>query len=598
MSHKFLEIVHNRSQRGLPLERVYRKLRDKELLLIAYGRLYSKKGATTPGIDPKDTVDGMSLRRIEKITESLNDGTYKWKPVRRKEIAKKNGNLRPLGLPSWSNKMLQEVIRTVLEAYYEPKFSEHSHAYRPNRGCHTALQEIKRKWHGTKWFIKIDILGCFDSLDHDLLLDIIFRDIKDVRFRKLLKEMLKAGYLKDWKYHRTFSGTPQGGVASPILSNIFLNELDQFVEKELKPAYTKGKRRRNDPTYQQLCRLAHQARKNGDKAARKKIIAKMRTIPSLDCYDPNFRRLKYIRYADDILLGFIGSKQEAHEIKDKLQNFLQTLKLEAATDKTRITHASQKIKFLNYNIHITHDNTKLTRSIEGVKRRSINRHPILSVPYTVRKEWLKLYSRNGKAIHRPELLNCSDYEIVRTYDLKFRGLVNYYALASNVSTLYHVRYHLQQSLVKTLAAKYKISVAKVYKRYAKVGQHKKHCITVTVDNPKNPDKPLVARFSDMPIKRKRIAIIIDKYTTSYNRRNELVHRLLANKCELCGSNEKIEVHHVRALKNIKKKYKGRKQPPQWAAFMIERNRKTVVACHKCHNAIHNGKYDGQKVNID
>lgn len=598
MSHKFLEIVHQRSLSGQSLERVYRKLKDKELLLLAYGRLYAKKGATTPGIDPEDTVDGMSLQRIEKMTESLNGGTYQWKPVRRKEIVKKNGKYRPLGLPSWSDKLLQEVIRMVLEAYYEPKFSQHSHAYRPNRGCHTALEEIKRKWHGTKWFIKIDIKGCFDSLDHDLLLDLIFRDIKDVRFRKLLKQMLKVGYLKDWQYHQTFSGTPQGGVVSPILSNIFLNELDQFVEKELRPAYTKGKRRQNNPEYQRLCQLAQKARKNGDKAACKRIVAERRTLPSQDNYDPNYRRLKYVRYADDILLGFVGPKQEAYEIKDKLQNFLQTLKLEASTDKTRIIHASEKIRFLNYDIHITQDNTKLTCSIEGVKRRSINSHPILSVPYTVRQEWLKRYSRNGKASHRPELLNCSDYEIIKTYDLKLRGLVNYYALASNVSQLNYVRFQMEQSLAKTLAAKHKIRVTQVYKRYAKAGKHKKRCIAVIVDNPKNPDKPLGATFSDMPIKRKRTAILIDQYTGPYNRRNELIQRLLANECELCSSNENIEVHHVRALKNIQKKYKGRKQPPQWAVFMMERNRKTVVVCHKCHQAIHNGQYDGKKVNID
>jgi group II intron reverse transcriptase/maturase len=212
MSHKFLEIVHTRSLQGLHLERVYRKLKDRDLMLAAYGKLYSKQGATTPGVDPTDTVDGMSLQRIDNLIEALDNGTYQWKPVRRQEIPKKNGKTRPLGIPSWTDKLLQEGIRLILEAYYEPRFSQYSHGYRPQPGCHTALQAIQKGWRGVKWFIEIDIKGCFEHIDHDILLDLIFRDIKDVKFRKLLKEMLQAGYMQDWHYHRTFSGTPQGGL--------------------------------------------------------------------------------------------------------------------------------------------------------------------------------------------------------------------------------------------------------------------------------------------------------------------------------------------------------------------------------------------------
>jgi len=236
----YLEVVRSRGERRLELKRVYHNLRNRELFLSAYAKLYANHGAMTAGADPNDTVDGMSLRRIDRIIESLAAGTYRWQPARRVYITKANGKLRPLGLPGWNDKLLEEVIRMVLSAYYEPQFSRTSHGFRPGRGCHTTLQQIRREWKGMKWFIEGDIKGCFDHIDHDKLLAIIGRNIKDERFLKLLREMLAAGYLEDWRYKPTLTGTPQGGVLSPLLANIFLNELDQFAEKELMPQYTKG----------------------------------------------------------------------------------------------------------------------------------------------------------------------------------------------------------------------------------------------------------------------------------------------------------------------------------------------------------------------
>ncbi|MBU1746243.1 MAG: reverse transcriptase/maturase family protein [Chloroflexi bacterium] len=213
----YLEILRDRGERKLPLRRVYRHLQDRELFLRAYAKLYANEGALTPGVDPRDTADGMSLERIDRIIEALRAGTYRWRPVRRAYIPKKSGKLRPLGVPSWEDKLLQEAVRIVLSAYYEPQFSDASHGFRPGRGCHTALQSILFRWTGTKWFIEGDIKGCFDNIDHDKLLEIIERDIQDGRLIKLLRGMLKAGYMEDWRYHRTYSGAPQGGVLSPLL---------------------------------------------------------------------------------------------------------------------------------------------------------------------------------------------------------------------------------------------------------------------------------------------------------------------------------------------------------------------------------------------
>jgi group II intron reverse transcriptase/maturase len=234
-----LEIIHERGKRGLPLERLYRHLFNPELYLRAYGKIYRNDGAMTPGVDA-ETVDGMSLKKIQAIIEALRYERYRWTPVRRIYIDKKNSSKkRPLGLPTWSDKLLQEVIRSLLEAYYEPQFSDRSHGFRPGRGCHTALWEIQRQWRGTVWFIEGDISDCFGSLDHSMMRSMLSEDIRDGRFLRLIDGLLQAGYLEDWRYHETLSGAPQGGILSPLLSNIYLNRLDRYVETTLLPVYNR-----------------------------------------------------------------------------------------------------------------------------------------------------------------------------------------------------------------------------------------------------------------------------------------------------------------------------------------------------------------------
>ncbi|MBU1879520.1 MAG: reverse transcriptase/maturase family protein, partial [Chloroflexi bacterium] len=347
----YLEILRDRGERKLPLRRVYRHLQDRELFLRAYAKLYANEGALTPGVDPRDTADGMSLERIDRIIEALRAGTYRWRPVRRAYIPKKSGKLRPLGVPSWEDKLLQEAVRIVLSAYYEPQFSDASHGFRPGRGCHTALQSILFRWTGTKWFIEGDIKGCFDNIDHDKLLEIIERDIQDGRLIKLLRGMLKAGYMEDWRYHRTYSGAPQGGVLSPLLTNIFLNELDTYVEDELIPQYTRGRRRRPNPEYVQTSYRKLVARDRNDREEYTRLHAKQGTLPSVDPHDPEYRRLRYVRYADDFLLGFAGPKSEAETIKHLIGEYLSELGLHLSEQKTLVTHAtSGRARFLGYEV--------------------------------------------------------------------------------------------------------------------------------------------------------------------------------------------------------------------------------------------------------
>lgn len=601
-AQKYLEIVRSRGERKLHLERVYRLICKRDLFLAAYGKVYANKGATTPGIDPNDTVDAMSLKRIEAIITDLKAGTYKWQPVRRTQIAKKGkvNQSRPLGLPGWNDKLVQEVIRMVLEAYYEPQFSDNSHGFRSGRGCHTALEAIRTNWTGTTWFIEGDIRGCFNEISHTVLLDIIKRDIRDQRFWKLLKGMLKAGYLEEWTYHKTYSGVPQGGICSPIMSNIFLNELDHFVENELIPEYTKGCIRARNPEYRQLSKRMRKAKKAGDIDAYKRLQKKRRQIPSKHPHDPNYRRLKYCRYADDWLLGFTGPKTEAMEIKERIKQFLQSIELTMSEDKTLITHAVEdRARFLGYEVHVARNNNRITQyqptGLAKRKARSANGRIMLSVPREVTSQYKRRCSQNGKPQQRTALLNNSDYEIVMTYNMEFQGLVNYYILAQNVAKrLYPARYAYLQSLVKTLAAKHKKNISWVYRNFYHRLDNGKKAIKVTIPR-EQPKAPLITTFGAKPIRYAKRIAITDEKPRSFPLQAEIVQRLLADKCELCASTEQIEVHHIRKLADIKKKYRGRPHPPRWAVFMMQRNRKTVVVCRKCHEQIHSGTYDGIKL---
>ncbi len=334
-----LGVLRERGRKGLPCMQLYRQMFNKDLYLLAYGNIYSNSGAMTPGAGG-ETADGMSEDKIDQIIEAMRREKYRFAPARRTYIPKKNGKLRPLGMPSWSGKLVGEVVRLLLEAYYEPQFSDDSHGFRRERGCHSALRKINDTWTGTTWFIEGDISDCFGSLDHEILLRILAEKIHDNRFLRLIRNMLKAGYLEDWEYYETLSGVPQGGVASPILSNIYLHKLDEFVGQELIPQYTRGACRKTNPEYKRVSRQLESARQRGDRAAARDLRKQLRALPTVDPMDPGYRRLKYIRYADDHILGFIGPKAEAEQIKARLAAFLrETLGLELNQQKTLITHA-------------------------------------------------------------------------------------------------------------------------------------------------------------------------------------------------------------------------------------------------------------------
>lgn len=587
-----LAVIQDRGKRGLPLERVYRLLFNRELYLRAYARLYPNNGAMTKG-STDETVDGMSLKKIDKLIEKVREERHRWTPVRRTYIPKRNGKKRPLGLPSWSDKLLQEVMRSILEAYFEPQFNEHSHGFRPNRGCHTALSEIQT-WKGTRWFIEGDIAKYFEAINHDVLLAILSEHIHDGRFLRLLRELLEAGYLEDWKFNRTISGTPQGGVISPILSNIYLHRFDEWVEKVLIPEYTRGKRQKANPAYEQISRRLYAMRKRGDIKGIKTLIKQRRALPSVNPQDASYRRLRYVRYADDFLLGFTGPKVEAEEIKQKLKGWLQdNLKLNLSDEKTLITHAStESARFLGYDIKVQ----RVNDYIDPTGRRGVNGVIGLYIPVDVLEAKRARYLKKGKPIHRPELLKDSDFTIVATYQQEYQGFVQYYLPANNVAWLYKLQWTMQSSLLKTLAAKHRSSMRKMQRKYSttttdpRTGKSLK-CLEVRVERPGK--RTLQARFGGISLSRQPRSVINDQPYQVRGGRTELLKRLMADECELCGSHENVEVHHIRKLADLNRP--GRKEKPQWAQDMAARHRKTLVVCRSCHEAIHKGMPTRQRV---
>ncbi|HEL1593503.1 TPA: reverse transcriptase [Streptococcus suis] len=579
-----LTVIHERGKQDKPLERVYKLLFNRELYLIAYAKLYPNNGAMTKGVT-EETIDGMSIQKIDMIIEQLRQETYYWRPARREYIPKKNGKHRPLGIPVWSDKLLQEVIRMILEAYYEPQFSEHSHGFRPKRGCHTALQEIQT-WKGTRWFIEGDISSYFDTIDHDVLITMLSRQIQDGRFIRLIKNMLEAGYLDDWKFHKTISGTPQGGVISPLLANIYLHQFDKWVSEELIPQYTRGKKQKANSAYNRLSRRIKCYQDKGDYKKAHQLIVERRNLPSVDTYDTSYRRLRYVRYADDFILGFTGSKAEAKAIKKQIGDFLNTkLSLELSQEKTLITHATgESAKFLGYEIKAQ----RVNDYIDNKGRRSANGVIALFVPASVIESKCRQYMKNGKAIHRNNLLHDDDFSIVQTYQQEYRGLVQYYILAQNLSWFSKVYWYMETSLLKTLAFKHKSSINKMLAKYktttTSTNGRTVPCLQVVV--PREDKPPLVATWGGISLSYKKKAVIEDAPYQVYGGRTELIKRLLANKCELCGSEENIEVHHIRKLADLNK-HNG-KLVPKWKEIMSARCRKTLVTCRDCHHAIHNG----------
>lgn len=578
-------------------ERLYRILFNEELFYVAYQKIASNGGSTTKGSDGR-SIDEMSLARIETLIASLKDESYQPHPSRRVHIPKKNGKTRPLGIPAFEDKLVQEVVRMILEAIYEGHFETTSHGFRPKRSCHTALLHIQKTFSGAKWFIEGDIKGFFDNIDHDVLVGILRERISDDRFIRLIRKFLKAGYVEDWTFHNTYSGMPQGGIVSPILANIYLDKLDKYVKEYIRH-FDMGTKRRPGKESNDLAnerkRTVRKLKKVKDGTEKAALVARLKAIeqeraafPSGDEMDGSYRRLKYIRYADDFILGVIGSKEQAQRIKEDIKSFLsESLALELSEEKTLITHTGKSAKFLGYEITVTRNNHQ-RRDVQGRLRRTYGKRVRLNVSMATLRDKLLEYGameiklRNGKEIWKPKcrsgLIFNDDLEILDRYNRETVGFCNYYLIANNCVVLHNFRYIMEYSMYKTFAGKYRSTVRKINKKY-----RLNKLFTVKYEQ----QGVIKSRtFYKTSFKRRTTAFNgscdIEPYSIADVSRTNLTDRLKAEKCELCGATGKLIMHHVRNLKDLKGK-------ESWERLMSARKRKTIALCPSCHRLRHLGK---------
>jgi group II intron reverse transcriptase/maturase len=569
--------------------KLYRYILRPDIYYQAYKNLYANNGAATKGID-NDTADRFSETKIFQIIKSLTDGTYQPKAVRRIYIKKSNGKKRPLGIPTFTDKLVQEALRIVLETVYEPTFLECSHGFRPNKSSHTALSNIQYGFNGARWFIEGDIKSCFERIDHTVLTELIRKKIKDAKIIQLIHKFLKAGYLEDWQYYKTYSGTPQGGIISPLLANIYLNELDKFVMTTLKPEFDCPPKRKYDQLYRKFLRRArvikrHINKTNGMERQRhiEEYKRNHRALIKAPCKSQTDKKIRYVRFADDFLVGVSGSHKDCLWIKRRLSEFVGLfLKMELSEDKTLITHSSHYARFLGYNVRVRRACN--VKRVNHCTRRTLMNTVDLSVPFEdkirnfiLSRGIAKLRKDSFVSVCRNVLLGCTDLEIVSIYNAELRGVCNYYGVAGDFYKLCYFAYLMEYSCLRTLAAKHKCSIGKI-KRKFKDGKGR---WGISYETKVGLSCRYFADYRACRATKKPANVITDIGLKYWAATTTLESRLKAKVCELCGTTQSscYEIHHVNKVKNLRGKL-------FWERVMIAKRRKTLAVCKECHYKIH------------
>ncbi len=592
-----LEVIRklNGANRGWDNSELYRLMYKQDLYILAYERIKNRPGNTTPETND-ETLDGFSVAAIEELIQDMRAEKYRCKPVRTVYIPKSNGKMRKLGIPCTKDKIVQEVVRMVLEAIYDSPhgsyFKAESHGFRRSKSCHSALKDIQARWSGVTWFIEGDIKACFDDIDHEILIDILRKKIKDERFLSIVRSFLKAGYQDlDGTRKESLAGTPQGGIVSPILANIYLHELDEYVE-QLQKELEKGELRRPNPAYRKLQKRRQYLAKTGkiDTREYRDLGVQMRKLPSLDPQDPNFVRVKFVRYADDWLIGVTGPHQLAEDIKERVGQFLKSrLSLTLSAEKTRITHArTEEAEFLGYRIRLGRSDKEPKQTLstnasgKNFKRRSTGMQIVLKAP--MEKLIQRLHQKGfcdkkGRPLHKAAWMQQDEDQIISQYSAVNRGLQQYYRPTDNWNEMSRVQYILKFSLAKTLAAKRQRPMTQVIR-----GKD----ISIKVKRARGQERTVTFyRNTDWAVHR-------GAFTDSPEVDLVRMHIRLRTRsklgwpCVVCGETQGIAMHHVR---HVRKGLTSRGSKG-FTRVMAILNRKQVPVCTSCHNKIHRGEYDG------
>lgn len=569
-------------------KRLYNLILLEDLYLIAYQRLKAKKRiiASRP---EGESPDDLASNSIGGIIEEIQYQTFEFTPARRITIPKRDRNSRLLSVPSFKDKIVQEVIRIILEAVFEPTFSPHSHGFRKGKNCHTALKDVRVIFAGSKWLMTRDIEKCFDSLNHRKLISILQERISDRRFTNLVWKLLRAGYANDFKIITTsLRGAPQGGAVSPILSNIYIHKLDIFII-ELAKEFNKGKHRATNLKYSNS-RAAYNYWKNKDTKLSNKYLFLNNSLSPKDPLDKNYRRLNYVRYADDFIIGVTGSVKEAQKIKEEVNNFLvSSLSLSVSSKKSKLVRASkEKAKFLGVLVRIpvykepsfsTYKRTckGKTQFVKAKSPQSIVKLKANIKVIVYKLNTVGFCDKLGEPTPRFKLYAMSHNEIILIYNRVLRGLKNYFKFTDNFSTLAsQIQRILIGSCAKLLAAKLKLKTTRaVYKKFGKDL------------NKEGPKFAWSKSYSKNRIRFRTSNIASDCIYTLYIKK--YISSDLYAPCIICGSCNDIEIHHIKHIKNIDKRLKA------LVDDYVTVNRKQVPLCKRCHRKAHKGFYDGPKL---
>jgi group II intron reverse transcriptase/maturase len=584
---------------------LYRLLYRVDLYILAYERIKSKPGNMTPGTDG-ETLDGFSIQTILTIIEEMRTEHFRFKPVRTTFIPKANGKMRKLGIPCVIDKVVQEAMRLILEAIYDspygPYFRGTSHGCRPNHSCHTALREFREQWSAVNWLIEGDIHACFDELNHLVLVTTLRKKIHDERFLNLIWKLLNAGYMDlHGREKESLIGSPQGGILSPILANAYLHGLDEFVEG-LQAKLEKGKRKQRNPAYQRLSHQKSRMVKRGETKTKEfqRISQLMRTMPTLQLDDPGFIRIKYLRYADDWIVGIWGNRALAEQIKQEIKTFLHDqLRLTLSEEKTHITHArTEEALFLGTRLKVgTGAEAKLTlqtnRWGKKFKRRSTGWETVMKAPLPKLLKRLSdrgFCTTEGKPIAKSGWAFLDTEQIILLYSSVNRGIQNYYRFVDNWSHLQRIQYILHFSLAMTLGRKFNISTPKVFKRFGKR-------LTYVIKDKGGQEKKTVSFSLNHDWAKNRDAFQSSRHPGIDLIRSEMHMRSrssIAKPCCICGDTmdkAQIEMHHVRHLRKLSDK----RQATGFNRVLRMLNRKQIPVCKACHDSIHRGKHDSLKL---
>lgn len=572
---------------GKRFTRLWRVLTSEEWLYEAWRRILGNRGSHTAGID-HETVDDIDLARIRQLAERLKTGTYRPMPVRRVYIPKAKGKLRPLGIPTIEDRIVQQALRMLLEPIFEADFHDCSHGFRKYRSTHTALHEVAVAYPRTTWIVEGDIVGCFDNIPHEKLVQAVSRRVADEKILGLIRRFLKAGYMEDWVYHRTYSGTPQGGIVSPLLCNIFLHELDDMMVKELdanRRQTSKEVYARESHEYQRIVRELRKCRvllRKASRSQRPELLAEVNRLEKRQrqtpCFDKRHpAKFGYVRYADDFVILVNGTKAEAEAVKAQVANKLLGMGLTLSEEKTKLTHWRTPVSFLGY-------------EIQGrLREKGVQIKAIFSIP-----------SEKVRKIREDIRTVCGWHQVpeadaMARVSLMFRGWCNYYRFASGPQTEFsRLAYFAWWQYAHFLARKHQTSIAQVIRR----AKRAKRLRTVTVQGRRlqtftlntgekelilNIVPPKTGSIWKVPKPPVWLGDQLPPPMMGWTQGRSLETRLTAvgraaGLCEGCGMRPVFQVHHPRPMRG--KSFQGR------VASDSAQRQFAIALCRECHAAAH------------